>query len=104
MIPFNHEFKHVVASDELDVWGNPTGDITVVLYGNLRSQMGIARDSNGEEKSFNYTALFEGIIDIKQGDRIEFIEPNGETVRLEPIQIKFMRGLDGNVKYTKVVL
>lgn len=103
MIPLTQKFKLYLSGDELDVWGEPKETIIADVMGNLRSEMGTTRDTNGDEKTYNYTILFEGFVNIRQGDRIEYTEPNGEIVSAEPIRIKFMRGLDGEVKFTKVV-
>ena len=51
-----------------------------------------------------FTLLFEGVKDIRNEDTIRFTEANGEIIEMNPISVKFMRGLDGQPKYTKVVL
>jgi len=104
MIPTNHEIIVSKAGEVLDIWGNPIEVEPVSIFGNLRSEMGIMKDANGDERTYNYTVLFVGFIDIGTDDRIEFLEPNNELVSLLPIKVKFMRDLDGSVGYTKVVL
>lgn len=104
MIPTNHEIIVSKSGDDLDIWGNPIEVEPVSIFGNLRSEMGIAKDANGDEQTYNYTILFIGFEKIGTEDRIEFLEPNDELISLLPIRVKYMRDLDGSVAYTKVVL
>lgn len=104
MIPTNHDIDVIKAGDDLDIWGNPIGNEPKHLKGNLRSQTGIVRDGNGEERVYQYSVLFVGYIDITTDDSIRFVEPNGEVVETLPLKVKFMRGLDGQVGFTKAVL
>lgn len=102
MIPTPHTIK-ILKSGGIDSWGDPIDGETIELKGNLRSQSKIVRNNEGQEVVSNYTVLFKGFEDIRHEDRIQFVEPNGEVKTIRPILIKFMRDLDGSVKFTKAV-
>lgn len=103
MIPTNHKIE-ILKAGELDIWGEPTIGETIMIDGNLRSESKIVKNNNGEEVVSNYTILFVGFVDVKLTDKIRFTEPNNQVIEMPPIQIKFMRDLDGSVAFTKVVL
>jgi hypothetical protein len=102
MIPTPHSIT-IIKSNDLDAWGEPIAGETIELQGNLRSQTKVVRNTNGEEVVSSYTILFIGFVDIKHDDKIQFIEPNNDVKEYKPIEIKFMRDLDGSVAFTKVV-
>ena len=103
MIPTNHQVEISKATGDLDVWGNYETSEPLFKKANIRSQSGIEKDSNGEDKAYSYRILFIGFEDITHDDTIRFVEPNGEVVGARPIAVKFLRGITGNVGYTKVV-
>lgn len=94
----------ILKTGEHDIWGDPTISETIPVNGNLRSQTQIVRDDRGEEVVSNYTILFVGFVDISTDDKIRFIEPNNHVVETNPLQVKFMRDLDGSISFTKVVV
>lgn len=103
MIPTPHEIE-VLKAGETDIWGETTLTEILPLNGNIRSQTRVVTDSNGKEVVSNFTILFKGFVDIKTKDVIRFTEPNGEIVEMKPLQVKFMRDLDGSVAYTRVIV
>lgn len=104
MIPTPHKIEILKTNGELDIWGEPTISETIPLQGNIRSESKIVINSNGEEVVSNFTILFVGFVDITVNDKVRFIEPNAEVVESKPIQVKFLRDLDGSVAFTKAVL
>jgi hypothetical protein len=103
MIPTPHKIE-LLKAGELDAWGDPTISETIQLDGNLRTETKVVKDANGEDVLSSYTILFVGFVDVTLNDKIRFTEPNGQVVEKAPIQLKFMRDLDGSVGFTKVVL
>jgi hypothetical protein len=103
MIPTPHKIE-VLKAGQLDVWGDPTITETIQLDGNLRSQSQVVENAHGQEVVANYTVLFIGFVDVNTNDKIRFTEPNGAIVEKSPIQVKFMRDLDGSIGFTKAVL
>lgn len=103
MIPFTEPIE-LIKAGELDIWGNPSLGETIELRANLRSETKVVKDGNGNEQVSAFTLLFVGVVDIRNEDTIRFTEANGEIIEMNPISVKFMRGLDGQPKYTKVVL
>lgn len=103
MIPTNHKIE-ILKAGTLDAWGEPTITETIQIEGNLRTQSKVVTNNYGEEVVSNFTILFIGFVDVKLKDTFRFTEPNGEIVEKSPIQLKFMRDLDGSVGFTKVIL
>jgi len=103
MIPMPHKIE-LLRMGEPDIWGESTIEETVQLNGNIRSRTQVVTNSYGEEVISNYRVLFHKFVDVKTKDKIRFTEPNGEVIESEPIQVKFMRDLDGSVAFTKAVL
>lgn len=103
MIPLPHDIK-VLKVGEPDIWGKPAVEKELELKGNIRSRTQVVTNNQGEEVISNYRILLRRVVDVRMSDKIRFVEANGEVVESEPIQVKFIRDLDGSVAYTKVVL
>ena len=103
MIPYNEPIIWEQAG-ELDVWGKASTITAHELYGNLRSEIKTVTNDRGDEQVSTFTILLRGVVGIKVEDKIQFVEPNGEVIRMNPISVKYMRDIDGKPKYTKVVL
>lgn len=103
MIETPHEIT-LIKTGEPDAWGEPSILEEIPLKGNIRSVHKLVRDDRGEEVVANFTIVFRGYVDVKNSDKIRFVEPNGVTVETHPIQVKFMRDFSGSVAFTKVVM
>lgn len=103
MIPTPNKID-VLKAGTLDSWGEPTIGETIHIDGNLRSESKVVANNHGEEVVANFTVLFVGFVDLNTNDKIRFTEPNGAIVEKAPINVKFMRDLDGSVAFTKAVL
>lgn len=103
MIPTPHQIE-ILKADEPDIWGEPTYSEKIPVNGNIRSANEVVVNQYGEEVVSKHTILFKGFVDITVNDKVKFTEPNGQIVESSPIQVKFMRDLDGSVKFTKVVI
>ncbi|MDC3413964.1 hypothetical protein [Terrihalobacillus insolitus] len=101
MIPTPHSIT-VIKSNGLDAWGEPIEGEVIEIQGNLRTQTKVVRNNNGKEVVSSYTILFVGFVDVKHEDKVRFTEPNGEVKTLDPINVKFMRDLDGSVAFTRI--
>jgi hypothetical protein len=101
MIPTPHSIT-IIKSNGLDAWGEPIAGEAIEIQGNLRSQTKVIRNNNGEEVVSSYTILFIGFVDVKHDDKVQFVEPNGEVKEIAPINVKFMRDLDGSVAFTRI--
>lgn len=102
MIPINHKVVWT-PSLGLDVWGDPKPSEPVELGCNVRSETKVVKNQNGEESVSTMQILFIGLQSVKVGDQFTFVEANGDVLEMSPIDVKFMRDLDGSVAYTRVL-
>lgn len=103
MIPTNAKIE-ILKSGKPNVWGETPIVETIQIDGNLRSETKVVTNTLGDEMISNYTILFVGFVDVTTKDKIRFTEPNDEVIEKAPINVKFMRDLDGSVGFTKAVL
>ncbi|GEK57120.1 hypothetical protein CHL76_02195 [Marinococcus halophilus] len=101
MIPFTHDVT-LLREGKPDAWGESTDVETEDLKGNIRSSTQVVKSLEGKEVVSVFNILFEGTVNIKHTDKIRFTEPNGEVREHEPITVKYLRNLSGEVAYTKV--
>lgn len=102
MIPINHTVTWT-PSLGLDVWGDPKPSEPVELECNVRSETKMVKNQQGQEVVSTLQVLFIGLVSVKYADSFTFVEANGEVLEMTPLNVKFMRDLDGSVEFTKVV-